>query len=419
MPTVSPVSIAEQREILMRGVEEIVPDGSLTDLLRRAQTEERPLRVKLGIDPTASDIHLGFAVVLRKLRQFQDLGHIACLVIGDFTATIGDPAGRSKTRPTLTRDDVVEHVRSYEQQLYRILDRDRTELSYNSDWLASMRFADVIALASQYTVARLLERDDFSKRYTSKQPIFVHELMYPLCQGYDSVAIRADIELGGTDQKFNNLVGRDLQRNAGQEPQMVMLMPLLVGTDGVEKMSKSLGNYVGIDEPPAEQFGKLMSISDDRIGHYYELTTDVPLDELSAMMKRLDDGETHPMDAKLAMARRVVASYHGDAQARQAEAAFTSVFRERRTPQEMPEINVTAELDGQEIWIVRLIALAGFASSNREARQLVEQGAVSIDGSRIGDTSAQVRAANGSVLKVGKRRFVRLIVESEANEQRR
>ena len=239
------------------------------------------MRVKLGIDPTASDVHLGFAVVLRKLRQFQDLGHIACLVIGDFTATIGDPSGRSKTRPILTRDQVVEHVRSYERQLYKILDRDRTEILYNSDWLGTMSFSDVVGLASQYTVARLLERDDFSKRFAAKQPIFVHELMYPLCQGYDSVMIRADIELGGTDQKFNNLVGRDLQRNAGQDPQVVMLMGLLVGTDEVEKMSKSLGNYVGIDEPPAEQFGKLMSISDDLIGHYYELASDVPMDEVS------------------------------------------------------------------------------------------------------------------------------------------
>ena len=282
-----------------------MPEDGLAQLLRLAQTKKRPLRVKLGIDPTASDVHLGFAVVLRKLRQFQDLGHIACLVIGDFTATIGDPSGRSKTRPILTRDQVVEHVRSYERQLYKILDRDRTEILYNSDWLGTMSFSDVVGLASQYTVARLLERDDFSKRFAAKQPIFVHELMYPLCQGYDSVMIRADIELGGTDQKFNNLVGRDLQRNAGQDPQVVMLMGLLVGTDGVEKMSKSLGNYVGIDEPPAEQFGKLMSISDDLIGHYYELASDVPMDEISRMMARLEDGTEH-LDRSAPVPRRVL-----------------------------------------------------------------------------------------------------------------
>ena len=405
------LSIDQQRRVLMNGVEEVVPEGALDDLLRRAQKERRPLRIKLGIDPTASDIHLGFAVVLRKLRQFQDLGHIACLVIGDFTATIGDPSGRSKTRPILSRDEVVEHVRSYERQLYRILDPERTELAYNSDWLAPMRFADVVALGSQYTIARLLERDDFAKRYQAQQPIFLHEFLYPLCQGYDSVAIRADVELGGTDQKFNNLVGRDLQRNAGQEPQMVMLMPLLVGTDGVEKMSKSLGNYVGIDEPPAEQFGKIMSISDDIMEQYYRLASDLPPDEVSATMERLADGKLHPMKAKLELARRIVALYHGAAAGNRAEAEFISVFRQRRTPDDMPEVDVTADLAGGEIWIVRLVARVGFAPSNREARQLVGQGAVSIDGTRIGNAAAQVRPANGSVLKVGKRRFARLLVQ--------
>ena len=392
----------------MRAVEEVVPEDGLARLLRLAQAEQRPLRVKLGIDPTASDVHLGFAVVLRKLRQFQDLGHIACLVIGDFTATIGDPSGRSKTRPILTRDQVVEHVRSYEQQLYKILDRDRTEILYNSDWLGTMRFSDVVALASQYTVARLLERDDFSKRFAARQPIFVHELMYPLCQGHDSVMIRADIELGGTDQKFNNLVGRDLQRNAGQDPQVVMLMGLLVGTDGVEKMSKSLGNYVGIDEAPAEQFGKLMSIPDELIAQYYELASDVPMEELSRLAARLEEGAEHPMDAKSRLARRVVEMYHGAAAAKKAEAEFTSVVRERNTPEDMPQVDVTGDLDDEKIWIVRLLSLAGFSSSNREARQLVEQGAVSIDGVRIAEPSAQVRPAHGSVLKVGKRRFARI-----------
>ena len=385
-----------------------MPEDGLARLLRLAQTEKRPLRVKLGIDPTASDVHLGFAVVLRKLRQLQDLGHIACLVIGDFTATIGDPSGRSKTRPILTRDQVVTHVRSYERQLYKILDRDRTEIVYNSDWLGTMRFSDVVGLASQYTVARLLERDDFSKRFAARQPIFVHELMYPLCQGYDSVMIRSDIELGGTDQKFNNLVGRDLQRNAGQDPQVVMLMGLLVGTDGVEKMSKSLGNYVGIDEAPAEQFGKLMSIPDELIAQYYELASDVPMEEFSRLAARLEEGAEHPMDAKSRLARRVVEMYHGAAAAKKAEAEFNSVVRERNTPEDMPQVDVTGDLDDEKIWIVRLLSLAGFSSSNREARQLVEQGAVSIDGVRIADPSAQVRPAHGSVLKVGKRRFARI-----------
>ena len=405
------LSIEEQRRILMHGVEEVVPEGTLDELLRRARKERRPLRIKLGIDPTASDIHLGFAVVLRKLRQFQDLGHIACLVIGDFTALIGDPSGRSKTRPILSRDQVVEHVRSYERQLYRILDPGRTELAYNADWLAPMRFTDVVALASQYTIARLLERDDFAQRYRARQPIFLHEFLYPLCQGYDSVAIRADVELGGTDQKFNNLVGRDLQRNAGQEPQMVMLMPLLVGTDGVEKMSKSLGNYIGIDEPPGEQFGKIMSISDDLIEPYYRLASDVLPGEVAATMQRLAAGQAHPMDTKLALARRIVSLYHGAAAGECAEAEFTALFRERKTPHDMPEIEVSADLSGGAVWIVQLIGRAGFAASNREARQLVEQGAVSIDGARIGDPGAQVRPADGSVLRVGKRRFARLRTE--------
>lgn len=405
------LSIDGQSKVLMSGVEEVVPEGALRELLRRAQSERRPLRIKLGIDPTASDIHLGFAVVLRKLRQFQDLGHTACLVIGDFTALIGDPSGRSKTRPILSRDEVVEHVRSYEQQLYRILDPERTELAYNSDWLASMRFTDVVELASQYTIARLLERDDFAKRYEAQRPIFLHELLYPLCQGYDSVAIRADVELGGTDQKFNNLVGRDLQKNAGQEPQMVMLMPLLVGTDGAEKMSKSLGNYVGIDEPPIEQFGKIMSIPDDIMEQYYRLATDASPEEITAVMKRLGAGEAHPMNAKLDLALRVVSLYHGDVAAQRAEGEFTAIFRRHQTPVEMPEVDVSCDLAGDdEIWIVRLVTRAGFASSNRQARQLVEQGAVSIDGKRIGNSTAQVRPANGSVLKVGKRRFARLLV---------
>ena len=405
------LSLEEQRRILMHGVDEVVPEGALEELLRRARRERRPLRIKLGIDPTASDIHLGFAVVLRKLRQFQDLGHIACLVIGDFTALIGDPSGRSKTRPILSRDQVVEHVRSYERQLYRILDQERTELAYNADWLAPLQFTDVVALASQYTIARLLERDDFAQRYRARQPIFLHEFLYPLCQGYDSVAIRADVELGGTDQKFNNLVGRDLQRNAGQEPQMVMLMPLLVGTDGVEKMSKSLGNYIGIDEPPAEQFGKIMSISDDLIEPYFRLASDVLPDEVAATMQRLAAGQAHPMETKLALARRIVSLYHGTAAGERAEAEFTALFRERRTPHEMPEVDVRADLSGGAVWVVQLIGQAGFAASNREARQLVEQGAVSIDGERIGDPGAQVRPADGSVLKVGKRRFARLRTE--------
>ncbi|MDE0021304.1 MAG: tyrosine--tRNA ligase [Candidatus Poribacteria bacterium] len=404
------LTIEQQRKILERGVEEILPAGELEPLLRIAQSENRPLRVKLGIDPTASDIHLGFAVVLRKLRQFQDLGHTACLVIGDFTASIGDPSGRSKTRPVLSRAEIERNVHSYEQQLYRILDPDRTEISYNGDWLAEMRFADVIQLASQYTAARMLERDDFAKRIEDQQPVYIHETLYPLCQGQDSVQIRADIELGGSDQKFNNLVGRDLQRNAGQRPQLVMLMPLLVGTDGVEKMSKSLDNYIGIDEPPEEQFGKAMSIPDEQIAAYLELATDAPPEEIEAAR-----GAQNPMAAKTALAKRVAALYHGREAAERAAEHFASTVRRREAPDEMPELNAAPLIEdngkNKGVWIVKLIAAAGFAESNSAARRLIQQGAVSIDGERITDANAHVSPADGAVLKAGKRRFARLVMK--------
>ena len=405
-------SIQEQCDLLMRGVEEVVPEGSLPEILERARKEDRPLRIKLGLDPTSSDIHLGFAVVLRKLRQFQDLGHTACLVIGDFTASIGDPSERSKTRPMLTRAQIEEHVRTYEQQLYRILDPDRTELLYNGDWLGPMSFADVVKLASQYTVARLMERDDFAKRFDTGQPIGVHELLYPLCQGQDSVAIRADVELGGTDQKFNNLVGRDLQRAAGQAPQSVMLMPLLVGLDGVEKMSKSLGNYIGVNEPPQEQFGKVMSLSDDLMEPYFQLATLVPLDEVATLLAGVDSGDVHPMDAKFRLAREIVTLYYDEAAADQAEAHFKQVFRSRDVPDDMPDVLVEGgALEDGSLRITALVNLAGFASSNRESRQLVEQGAVSIDGERVSDPSTQITPREGAVLKVGKRRFARIRIE--------
>ena len=406
------LSIQRQAALLARGTEEILPEGGLEPLLRRAKEERRPLRVKLGIDPTASDIHLGFAVVLRKLRQFQDLGHTACLVIGDFTASIGDPSGRSKTRPVLPREEIERNVRSYEQQLYRILDPERTEISYNGDWLAPMRFADVIRLASQTTVARLLERDDFAKRMAEEQPVFMHELLYPLCQGWDSVQIESDIELGGSDQKFNNLVGRDLQRSAGQEPQLVMLLPLLVGTDGTEKMSKSLGNYIGIDEPPNEQFGKIMSIPDELTAPYLELATDAPAAEVAAAK-----AGAQPMEAKLALAKRVVEIYRGEEAAQEAAAHFAATVRRREQPSDMPELDAADLLEDGEIWIVKLVAAAGFASSNSEARNLIRQGAVSIDGERIQDPNAQARPKNGAVLKVGKRRFARISTQNDAETE--
>lgn len=405
-------SVDEQLRVLERGIAEIIPTDGLREKLLLAERERRPLRVKLGIDPTASDIHLGFAVVLRKLRQFQDYGHTVVLIIGDFTATIGDPSGKSRTRPMLDHETVRDHARSYEQQLYRILDPHRTEVRFNSEWLGSMTFADVVRLASQYTVARLLERDDFANRFHVGEPIYLHELLYPLCQGYDSVAVRADIEMGGTDQKFNNLVGRDLQREAGQEPQAVVLMPLLVGTDGVEKMSKSLGNSIGILEPPHEQFGKVMSIPDSAMLSYYRLATDLPLEEIAEVERRLENGDLHPMDAKLRLAREIVTMYHNPEAARAAEEAFLRIFRERELPEEIPDLLIPSEmLKEGNLWIVRLLTHAKFASSHREARQLVEQGAVSLDERRILDPNLDFVPQEGMILRVGKRRFARLRLE--------
>lgn len=413
MPPTSTVPIDEQLRLLMRGVEEVVPEVGLRDKLLLAARENRALRVKLGIDPTASDIHLGFAVVLRKLRQFQDFGHTVCLIIGDFTAMIGDPTGKSKTRPMLGRDEVREHARTYEQQLYRILDPAQTEVTFNGDWLGKMDFADVVRLSSQYTLARMLERDDFTNRYKAGEPIHIHEILYPLCQGQDSVAVRADIEMGGTDQKFNNLVGRDLQREAGQAPQAVVLMPLLVGTDGVEKMSKSLGNYIGIDEPPTEQFGKVMSVPDAAMEAYYRLCTDLPADEISGMMQDVEDGALHPMDAKLRLAAEIVTLYHGSEAGDAAKTEFLRVFREHETPDDMPDLRVPSDaLTDGELWIVRLLTLAGFATSNRDARQLVTQGAVSLNDHRITDPSLDFVPEDGMVLRVGRRRFARLRVGS-------
>jgi tyrosyl-tRNA synthetase len=409
------LSVEAEHALLSAGAAEIVPAGGLREKLQRAREEGRPLRVKLGIDPTAPDIHLGFAVVLRKLRQFQDVGHIACLIVGDFTTMIGDPTGRSKARPVLERDEILAHARTYPRQLYRILDADRTEITFNSDWLAPMTFADVVRLASQYTVARILERDDFAQRLRDQQPVSVHELLYPLCQGYDSVAIQADVEIGGTDQKYNILVGRDLQREAGQEPQTALLMPLLVGTDGVEKMSKSLGNTIGIEEPPSEQFGKVMSIPDEAMPSYYALCTERSAEEVPDVERRLASGELHPMTAKLRLARQVVALYHGEEAAQDAEREFLRVFRQGELPQDMPDLAVPPDAlrDGR-LWIVRLLTLAGFAGSNSAARQLVAQGGVSLDGARIADADLDMVPRDGMVLRVGKRRFARLRLQRPA-----
>ncbi len=402
-------TVEQQLAVLKRGAEEIITEEEL----RAKLAQGKPLRVKLGIDPTAPDVHLGWAVVLRKLRQFQDCGHIACLIVGDFTAMIGDPTGRSKTRRQLPREEVMAYVEKLKPQLFRILDPNRTEVYYNADWLGKMTFAEVIQLASKYTVARILEREDFATRLATNQPLGLHEILYPLCQGYDSVAISADVELGGSDQRFNNLVGRDLQREFGQEPQVVFLMPLLIGLDGKEKMSQSLGNYIGISEPPDQMFGKVMSLPDELMNHYFVLCTDVALEEVQALERDWREGRVNPRDVKRRLAREIVALYHGQELAERADEQFMRIFSQRELPTEVPEAVIPMHLlreDGT-IPLAALISAIGLASSNSEARRLIQGGGVELDGQRIQDPNAHMTPdqLTGRLLRVGKHRFARLI----------
>lgn len=379
---------------LERGIAEIISREDLRRKLARSLGEGRPLRIKLGLDPTAPHIHLGFAVVLRKLRQFQDLGHHVVLLIGDFTARVGDPSGRSVTRRVLSPEEIEENARTYRQQLSRILDPERTEVRFNSEWLGPMDFAAVVGLASRYTVARIMERDDFERRFREGLPIGLHEILYPLMQGYDSVALHSDVEMGGTDQKFNILVGRELQREYGQEPQVVFLMPILEGLDGVQKMSKSLGNYVGITETPTEMFLKLMQLPDALIRRYFELCTDVPMPEVDARL-----GTENPRDSKRWLAREIISLYHPRQAAEQADAEWLRVVSAGEVPADMPQVL----LDPQPILPADLLVAAGLAPSKREARRLVEQGALSLDGQTVTDPALNLQVHQGSRLKVGKR----------------
>ncbi|MGQ0550790.1 MAG: tyrosine--tRNA ligase [Armatimonadota bacterium] len=394
-----------QLERLRRGAVEIISEEDLLSKLR----EGRPLRVKLGVDPSSPDLHIGHAIVLRKMRQFQDLGHEVILVIGDFTAMIGDPTGKKQARPMLTPDEVERNAATYRRQYSLILDPARTRVVFNSQWLSAMNFPDVIRLAARTTVARILERDDFTTRLRGGVPIHLHELLYPLCQAYDSVAIEADIELGGTDQKFNNLMGRELQREMGQSPQVVMLTPLLVGLDGVEKMSKSLGNAIGITEPPNEMFGKVMSISDALIPDYFEYATDERLDVVAAIRRGLEEGALHPRTAKRRLASAIVELWHGQDAAKAAEAAFDRVFVQKDLPEDIPDAVVPAdEAPGGKMRLVRLLVITGLAESNSEARRLISQGGVTVDGSKIHDKDAEVDVRDGLVIRAGRRRFTRV-----------
>lgn len=395
----------EQLKILKRGTVEIISEDDLLAKLRKG----RALRVKLGVDPSAPGIHLGIAIVLRKLRQFQDLGHQAILVVGDFTGMIGDPSERKKTRPMLTREEIERNVATYKDQYGKILDPAKTKVVFNSEWLAPLKFEDIIKLGAKTTVARVLERDDFANRLKAGIPIFLHELMYPLCQAYDSVKLQADVELGGTDQKFNNLMGRDLQREFGQEPQVVLLTPLLVGVDGVEKMSKSLSNAIGITDPPAEMYGKVMSIPDHLIAHFMEYCTEVPVEEVKGADRSLKDGSMHPRDAKARLAREIVKMWHGPAAAAEAERQFERVFVDKDAPENIPDTALSRdELKQGRVRLIKLLVLAGLAESNSEARRLISQGGVSLNGDRINDVDANVPVKDGAVLQVGRRRFARI-----------
>ena len=399
--------IEEQLAQIRRGVQEILPEGALVDKLRKAEETGNPLVVKLGCDPSRPDLHIGHAVVLRKLRQFQDLGHKAVLIVGDFTGMIGDPSGRSKARPPLTVEETRENGRSYFEQASKILNPDRVRIVFNSEWLGKMTFSDVIKLAGQYTVARMLERDDFEKRYAAGEPIGVHEFLYPLAQAQDSVDIHADIELGGTDQKFNLLVGRDIQQAYGQEPQVCITLPILPGTDGVEKMSKSLDNYIGISEPPEEMYGKTLSISDDLIYTYFVLATDSPTQELENLKAY---AATDPRNAKHELARSIVRMYHGAEAADAARQHFEKTVIKGEVPHDIDVFQPTPE-EETRIGILNLMSQAGLTESNGQGRRMIQQNAVEIDGEKVRDIGMQIDLATATpfILKVGKRRYARIV----------
>ncbi len=394
----------EQLPELERGAQEVLLAADLTRKLRRGV----PLRVKAGFDPTAPDLHLGHTVLLNKMRQFQQFGHEVIFLIGDFTGLIGDPTGRNQTRPPLTPEEVQANARTYEQQVFKILDPERTRVEFNSRWLSSLSAADFVRLTAQYTVARMLERDDFAKRYKSGQPIAIHEFLYPLAQGYDSVALRADVELGGTDQKFNLLVGRQLQSAYGQEPQVVLTVPLLEGTDGVNKMSKSLGNYIGIAEPPADMFGKVMSISDGLMWRYYELLSFRPLAEVSALRQAVADGR-NPRDVKLELAQELVARFHGAGAAEQAQREFLLRVSERAVPANLTPQVLSVPAEG--IRLPNLLKIAGLVASTSEATRKIGEGAVRIDGERVTDRGLTLKAGTDAVVQLGSKRFARIKLE--------
>jgi tyrosyl-tRNA synthetase len=401
-------SVAEQMEVIRRGAVEILVEQELEEKLARALETGRPLKIKAGFDPTAPDLHVGHTVLIQKLKQFQDLGHEVNFLIGDFTGMIGDPTGKSETRRQLTRGEIERNAETYKEQVFKILDPERTKVVFNSEWMGKMSAADLIGLAARQTVARMLERDDFDKRFKGQQPIAIHEFLYPLVQGWDSVAMAADVELGGTDQKFNLLVGRELQKQVGQRPQTVLTMPLLEGLDGVNKMSKSLNNYIGITEPAGEIYGKVMSVSDELMVRYYELLSDVDLvgfEKVKAGV-RGESGGLHPMEAKKALARELVGRFHGEHAAVVAEQGFVQQFKEKEIPDDIPVVTLTEQ---GPVWVCRLLSEAGLVKSNGEARRMIDQGAVKLDGMKLTNAEQEIVPSGEMVFQVGKRRFARVV----------
>jgi len=402
----------EQLELIKRGAVEIIREQELSEKLERSYKTGKPLVIKQGFDPTAPDLHIGHMVSIRKLKTFQELGHTVVFLIGDFTGMIGDPSGRSTTRKAMTREDVERNAETYKSQIFRVLDPQKTVVDFNSRWCSGMKFEDVLALTSRYTVARILERDDFAKRYSEGKPISMLEFMYPLVQGYDSVAIGADVELGGTDQKFNLLVGRDLQREYGQEPQVVMTMPLLIGTDGVEKMSKSLGNYIAICDEPDQMFGKTMSIPDTLIYDYFRLSTDVDAHELEEVKRQLEQPDINPMNLKKRLARRLVEIYHGPGAAEAAQVGFEKQFSKREVPDNIPIIPINWN-SPQDTWLPNIIKASGITISGSQASRLIEQGAVEIEGEKITDRnyhlSDKVFFADSVIIKIGKKHYFKIV----------
>lgn len=399
------ISAAEQFRLISHGVADLLPEDEFKKKLEKSVATNTPLIIKLGLDPTAPDIHLGHTVVLRKLKLFQDFGHKVVILIGDFTARIGDPTGKSVTRPPLTEEQVMTNAKTYQEQIFKVLDPEKTEVRFNSEWLSKLDFADVLKLASKYTVARMLERDDFHKRYTEGRPISIHEFMYPLMQGYDSVALKADVEFGGTDQTFNLLMGRHLQGEEGMPEQTIITMPILEGLDGVQKMSKSLGNYIGISEAPSEMYGKAMSIPDELMMRYFMLVTDMSIEEQEQLSQDLESGAAHPRDVKMKLAHTIVRLYHGEEAANFGQEEFIRVFQKHAMPTDIPEYKVA--ITEEPVFVPQLLSDAGLTASNGEARRSIKAGAFKIDGEKCNEEHIVLK--DGMVLQVGKRKFIKIV----------